>query len=219
VKSILTSHLSSHGFRHAALLLISGRIRALPRDGSPALVTELLMELARELVALAVDMRAPADVRQWAIGQYASALDGVLPIFSGRPDADFAHLIHAVQERGTEVLAHLGSELDADLAPRDLFMIYVPEDRLPVAAPIAVELAKRRFTIAFSDFEIESADAMARRHAAGMGIHRAGTLLVTSSFLRRGWQAPPESDSFRLVRPVSLDGAVEELANWLTARV
>ncbi len=30
------------------------------------------------------------------------------------------------------------------IEPRDLFLIYVPEDRLPIAAPLAVELTKRR---------------------------------------------------------------------------
>jgi hypothetical protein len=191
----------------------------LPHDGSPGLVTEVLMQLAQDLVGLSDDMRAPADAREWVISEYTSTLDRVRQVFSHRTDADFDHLIRDIQKRSTEVLAHGRTQHDPDAAPRDLFMIYVPEDRLPVAAPIAIELTKRRFTVAFSDFEVETADAMAERHATGARVHRAGILLLTPQFLRRGWQAPAPSDRFRLVSPLNFQAAVDQLASWLANNV
>jgi hypothetical protein len=205
----------SQGFRHAATLLLSNSLRMLPHDGSPALVAEVLTRIARDLVALADDTRASVEVRDWTINEYTGALDRVRQTFSHRVDADFARLLEATRGRAVEILADIGKHSPADSEPRDLFVMYVPEDRLPVAAPLAIELTKRRFTVAFSEYEIATMEQMAERLDSGVSRHRAGILLVTPEFLRKGWRIPPETDRFQVVKPVSAVTAANELAVWL----
>lgn len=205
----------SQGFRHAATLLLSNRLRMLPHDGSPALVAEVLTQIARDLVALTADTRASADVRDWVIHEYTGALERVLQAFSHRGDADFPLLIEAARGRAMDILAGIGTHAPADMEPRDLFVMYVPEDRLPVAAPLAIELTKRRFTVAFSEYEIATIEQMTERLDSGVSRHRAGILLVTSEFLRKGWRIPPETNRFLVVKPVSAVAAANELSAWL----
>ena len=205
----------SQGFRHAATLLLSNSLRMLPHDASPALVAEVLTRIARDLVALADDTRASVEVRDWTINEYTGALDRVRQTFSHRVDADFARLLEATRGRAVEILADIGKRSSADIEPRDLFVMYVPEDRLPVAAPLAIELTKRRFTVAFSEYEIATMEQMAERLDSGVSRHRAGILLVTPEFLRKGWRIPPETDRFQIVKPVSAVAAANELAVWL----
>jgi hypothetical protein len=209
----------SQGFRHAATLLLTNSLRLMPHDGSPALVAEVLTQIARDLVALADDTRASADVRDWVINEYTGALDRVLQAFSHRLDADFQRLFEDVRGRAVEILTGIGTHSPADIGPRDLFVMYVPEDRLPIAAPLAIELTKRRFTVAFSEYEIATIEQMTERLDCGVSHHRAGILLVTPEFLRKGWRIPPDTDRFRIVRPVSAVAAANELAVWLTDTV
>jgi hypothetical protein len=209
----------SQGYRHAATLLLSNSLRMLPHDGSPALVAEVLAQIARDLVALADDTRASADVRDWTINEYTGALDRVRQTFSHRVDADFSRLLEATQGRAVEILAGIGKHSPADIEPRDLFVMYVPEDRLPVAAPLAIELTKRGFAVAFSEYEFASAEHMTERLESGVRRHRAGILLVTAEFLRKGWQIPPETDRFRVVKPVGAVASANELAGWLRSVV
>lgn len=209
----------SQGFRHAATLLLSNSLRMLPHDGSPALVAEVLTQIARDLVALAGDTLAPAEVRDWTIDEYTGVLDRVRQTFSHRADADFPRLLDATRSRALEILADIGTKTAAAADPRDLFVMYVPEDRLPVAAPLAIELTKRRFTVAFSEFEIETIEQMRQCLASGLSRHRSGILLVTRDFLRRGWPIPPETDRFRVVTPGSVVAAANELAGWLRSVV
>jgi hypothetical protein len=205
----------SQSFRHAATLLLSNGLRMLPHDGSPALVAEVLAQIARDLVALADDTRASADVRDWTINEYTGALDRVRQTFSHRADADFARLLEATRDRAVEILTDIGRHAPADIEPRDLFVMYVPEDRLPVAAPLAIELTKRRFTVAFSEYEIATKEQMVERLDSGASRHRAGILLVTPEFVRKGWRTPPETDRFRVVTPINAVAAADELAVWL----
>ena len=209
----------SQGFRHAASLLLTNNLRMLPHDGSPALVAEVLTQLARDLVALADDTRASADARDWVINEYNGALDRVLQAFSHRADADFLHLFDEVRGRAVEILADIGTRAPADIEPRDLFVMYVPEDRLPIAAPLAIELTKRRFTVAFSEYEIATIEQMTEGLDRGASRHRAGILLVTPEFLRRGWPIPASTDRFRNVKPVNAVAAADELAVWLSSVV
>jgi hypothetical protein len=209
----------SQGFRHAASLLLTNNLRMLPHDGSPALVAEVLTQLARDLVALAEDTRASVDARDWVINEYTGALDRVLQAFSHRADADFLRLFDDVRGRAVEILADIGTHSPADIEPRDLFVMYVPEDRLPIAAPLAIELTKRRFTVAFSEYEISSIEQMTEGLDRGAGRHRAGILLVTPEFLRKGWPIPAVTDRFRNVTPVNAVAAADELAVWLSSVV
>jgi hypothetical protein len=206
----------SQGFRHAATLLLTNNLRMLPHDGSPALVAEVLTQLARDLVAVAGDTRASPDVRDWVINEYTAALDRVLQAFSHRADSDFLRLIEDVRSRGVAILADIGTHSPTDVEPRDLFVMYVPEDRLPIAAPLAIELAKRRFTVAFSEYEIATIEQMTEGLDRGASRHRAGILLVTPEFLRKGWRIPSDTDRFRIVKPVSAVAAANELAAWLS---
>jgi len=205
----------SQGFRHAATLLLSNSLRMLPHDGSPALVADALTQLARDLVALADDTLAPVEARDWVMNEYIGALDRVQQTFSHRVDADFPRLLEATRSRALEILADVGTHVPADTEPRDLFVMYVPEDRLPIAAPLAIELTKRRFTVAFSEYEVGTIDQMSKCLGAGLSRHRSGILLVTQDFLRKGWPIPSETDRFRIVRPVSGIAAANELAEWL----
>lgn len=207
----------SQGFRHAATLLMSSTLRRLPHDGSPALVAEVLIQIARDLVALADDTRASAEVRDWTMSEYTRALDRVRQSFSHRCDADFPQVLEATRERAMEILAGIATQTPADIDRRDVFIMYVAEDRLPVAAPLAIELTKRRFTVAFSEYEIATIEQMTAGLDAGASRHRAGILVVTPEFLRKGWPMPPESERFRVVTPASAVAAANELAEWLRA--
>jgi hypothetical protein len=205
----------SQGFRHAAALLISHSLRMPPDHSSPGRVAEVLTHLARDLVALADDTRSGAEVRDWTINEYNGAVDRVRQAFSDRLDADLTRLLEATRRGGLEILGSIGKHLPADIQPRDLFVMYVPEDRLPVAAPVAIELAKRQFTVAFSDYEIATAQQLAERLDYGMSHHRAGLLLVTPEFVRKNWPIPPETERFRVMKPLSAVAVANELAVWL----
>jgi hypothetical protein len=203
------------GFRHAATLLLSNSIRSLPHDGSPALIAEVLGRLARDLVALAGDMRAPADVVEWTVEEYRMTLERASHAFSHRSDADFAHLFDLAQTRGAEILEAIGQNAASETEARDLFLMYVPEDRLPVAAPLAIELTKRRFSVAFSDYEVATSNQMHESIQRGLAHHRAGVLLATREVARKGWALPNESDRFRLLQPMTAVAAANEVAIWL----
>jgi hypothetical protein len=123
-------------------------------------------QLARDLVALGNDMHAAPEFAAWVASEYERMLLQPAPA----------------------VLASLGHRRAEE--PRDFFITYVPEDRLPLAAPLAVELAKRRVRVAFSGYEVESDAQLAAAVARGLEIHRAGGLLVTPAFVRRGLRAP-----------------------------
>jgi len=206
----------THGYRHAATLLLTNSVRLLPADASPALVSEALLRLARDLVDLASDTRASADALEWTVDAYSSALDRVQVSFSHRTDGDFPKLLDTLKTRGAEILEAI-AHIRNDDTPRDLFMMYLPEDRLPIAAPLAIELTKRRFTIAFSDFEISTHEEMLAAVEHGLARHLAGILLVTPAFDRRGWAAPLRTSHFRLLRPDAIQATADNVAAWLRA--
>jgi hypothetical protein len=209
----------SQGFRHAATLLLTNSIRSLPHDGSPVLVAEVLGRLARDLVALAGDMRAPADAVEWTREEYRKTLDRASHTFSHRADADFAHHFDMAQARGAEILEAIGHSKERESETRDLFLMYVPEDRLPIAAPVAIELTKRRFSVAFSDYEVTTFDQMREGIQRGLTHHRAGVLLATRELARKGWMLPEETDRFRVLRPMIAVATANELAIWLRALI
>lgn len=206
----------SQGFRHAATLLLTNSIRALPHDSSPALVAEVLARLARDLVELAEVTRAPAEAAEWTSEEYRKTLGRASQTFSHRSDADFTHVFETAMVRGVEILESVGKHWARDSGPRDLFLLYLPEDRLPVAAPLAIELTKRRFTIAFSDYEFDATDQMAEGLERGLRLHRAGALLVTPGFIRRKWLAPADTERFRVLQQVDPVATANDLAVWLT---
>jgi hypothetical protein len=174
------------GFRHAVDLLLKNRARHHHADSE---------QLARELVALGDDMKAPPEFAAWVIAEYERVFQRPAPA----------------------VLAQLGSTTAREPERRDLFLIYVPEDRLPIAAPLAVELAKRRVSVAFSQYEVESAADLASAFARGLHAHRAGAVLVTPDFLRRGLSAPAPDDRLTILGQTTASPAqAEALALWLS---
>jgi hypothetical protein len=194
----------SHGFRHAATLLLTSGARDIPAGAAPAAIRAALERLAYDLVALADDTRAPAEASDWLIAELNTTIDR-LPQSFDRADAKSA---------GAAVLARVASRTPG-IEPRDLFLIYVPEDRLPVAAPLAVELTKRRVSVAFADFEVATAQQFTEAVARGLAHHRVGVVLCTRAFERMQSQpASSANDRIRILRHPENPSAVSELAAW-----
>ena len=161
------------------------------RKNQPAL------ELAEELVALAGDMKARAEAAGWVAAEYERLIGCKFP--------------------DPELLGQIGQRR-AETAPRDFFLIYVPEDRLSVAGPLAVELAKRRISVAFSEYEVASSDELEAAVERGLARNRAGALLVTPEFERKTWRQEPDHPRLLILRDVSRPGVIaDQLAAWLSS--
>ena len=197
----------SQGFRHAATLLLTNGARGIPAGAAPETIRAALERLAHDLVALADDTRAPAEASDWLIAELNTTIDR-LPQSFDRADAKSA---------GAAVLARVASRTPG-IEPRDLFLIYVPEDRLPVAAPLAVELTKRRVSVAFADFEVATAQQFDRSRRSrprtpsgwGRALHpRLRTHAIAACQLRqrpnRGFCGTPKA---RVPCPSSRRGSV-----------
>jgi hypothetical protein len=151
--------------------------------------------LARDLVALGDDMKALPEFAGWVIAEYERVLQRPAPA----------------------VLAQLGQNFSREPEQRDLFLIYVPEDRLPIAAPLAVELVKRRISVAFSEYEVESEVQLASALTHGLNANRAGAVLVTPDFLRRTLPEPIPNPRLRILGQMTPSaGQAENLAAWLS---
>ena len=195
------------GFRHAATLLLTNGARTLPIDASAETVRTNLEHLASELVGLAKDMRAQAEVADWLIVEFNTMVD---------------RLQHSFDRAATKaaVAAILACVADpaADERACDLFLIYVPEDRLPIAAPLAIELTKQRMSVAFAGYEVATASEFTQAIERGLAHHRRGAALWTAAVDRRGWALPAPTGRLRIVRDANLDAAVTGLAAWIKAQ-
>jgi hypothetical protein len=180
-----TESIPPQGFRHAVDLLLKNRLRTLSVDAEA---------LARELVALGDDMKAPPAFAGWVIKEYERVLQRPAP----------------------PLLAELGGNFAAQQARRDLFLVYVPEDRLPIAAPLAVELTKRGTSVAFSGFEVESHEQLASAVDRGLAVHGAGAMLPTADFLRRGLRTLSDGRLLVLDPAASSPTQAEALIRWLS---
>jgi hypothetical protein len=192
------------GVRHAATLLLTNRLRGIPHDASPQSIAEALGRLAHELVALAEDTRVSPEARDWLIDQYGRAIDR-LP---------YAFDVEGAKSQAGRVIAAVGVTR-SQAERRDLFLIYVPEDRLPLAAPLAIELTKRRVSVAFSEYEVATQEELAAAVAHGLSHHGAGVILQTRAFEQAGFQPQlPGTDRLRVQnRPEELS-TVEDLSSW-----
>lgn len=200
------------GFRHAATLLLTNRLRGIPPQASATAATETLRRLAAELVSLCDDTRVPPEAREWVIEEYDRIVDRVtVPCDRER-----------VKAEARIVLASIGAQ-SQDIEPRDLFLVYVAEDRMPVAAPLAIELTKRRLSVAFSDFEVAAGSDLTAVIARGLAHHRAGALVWTPHFTRACGDLPlQERDRFRILRGPLLPAGpadVDELASWVRRHI
>jgi len=192
------------GFRHAVALLIDRWLRGVPAAVAPEDVAASVPRLARELAALARDMRAGAEAGPWLVAEFTRTLDR-LPQAFDRTTA---------LANGAAILSAVGQQ-HAPMDPRDLFLVYAPEDRLPIAAPLAVELTKQRISVAFADYEVGSADDLTAMVQRGLEIHRGGAVLSTQALARRQKTVPlPNDERLRVVQEYELDTAVPLLAAW-----
>ena len=149
-------------------------------------------------------MRAPADASAWLIDEFHRTIDRLPQTF----DRERAMRI------GTVILGDIGQHAPR-VGSRDLFLIYVPEDRLPIAAPLAVELTKRRVSVAFAEYEVASAEQLIAAVQRGLAHHGGGAILLTPAFERAAWGIPTVvSDRLRLVRSPEFVTAVDDLAAW-----
>ena len=145
------SYIPSQGFRHAATLLLTGRARAIAAETSADSIHAAVERLAHELVALAGDMRAPAEASHWLNDE----LDAMLTRLPQAFDRETA------KSTAAAILART-ADSGRHVERCDVFLVYVPEDRLPIAAPLAIELSKRRVI----RLSCATSSAIARRSAA-----------------------------------------------------
>ncbi len=193
------------GFRHAATLLLTNSVRAVPGHASSDETCTALERLAHELVALAEDTRTTAEAADWLITEFATAVDRMPQAF----DRDSA------KSTGVSILARVGTR-PREMDTRDLFLIYVPEDRLPVAAPLAIELAKRRVSVAFAEYEVASAAQLAAALMHGLACHRGGVVLHTKAFERARWPIPAvDKTRLRVLTEPDAASAAAELVEWV----
>lgn len=193
-------NIPAQGFRHAATLLMTNSARAIPSNASPETVRAGLARLAHGLVSLADDMRAPADTAGWLTAELNATID---------------RLPHAFDRDGAKEAAAAVLERVASRAPhadrRDLFLIYVPEDRLAVAGPLAVELTKQRVSVAFAEYEVDTAEHLAAAVAHGLANHRGGLILKTRAFDRREWLPVEPTDRLQIISDTATSS---HLATW-----
>jgi hypothetical protein len=191
------------GLRHAAALLLRNRVRSIAPDASPRAIVDGLERLAHDLVGLARDMRADGESALWLTDEYVRAVDR-LPVAFERDQ---------VVARATGIIGQIASfRYAADR--RDLFLIHVPEDRVAVAAPLAIELAKRRLTVALAEYEVTTAEELEHAVERGLTDHAAGIVLSTGAYKRR--QLPDLAPEPRLqILSCSHDSySIDDLVLW-----
>jgi hypothetical protein len=196
-------HIPPQGFRHAVTLLLTNRARAISEDASPASVGNALRRLADELVALATDMRASREARTWLMDEYSRTIERLRCAFDSA----------AAKEYARRTFESVGIDIRENEA-RDLFILYVPEDRLPIAAPLAIALTKRRLSVAFSEYEVATPEELVTGIEGGLRRHGAGIVLDTSAFDRAGLRPHLITDA--RLRVLTCDGAsdVDGLVTW-----
>lgn len=196
--------LPSQGFRHAATLLLTNSMRAIPAGASSDAIEAALERLADELVALADDMRAPASASEWLTNEFDAAVERLPYVF----DRDRITLTAAA------ILARVSSRTP-DIDSRDLFLVYAPEDRLPVAAPLAIELTKRRLSVAFAEYEVATPQQLAGALAHGLDRHRCGAVLWTKAFARTHGHPPATlHERVRILPDADIASIVITLEAW-----
>ena len=149
-------------------------------------------------------MRVRGDVAGWLIAEFDTMVDRLPHSFDRA----------ATKAAAAAILARVAHPA-ADAPARDLFLIYVPEDRLPIAAPLAIELTKRRMSVAFAGYEVATASDFAEAVERGLVLHHRGAVLWTAAFDRRGWALPAATVRLRILRDPDLHAAVTSLAAWI----
>ena len=192
------------GLRHAATLLVRQRCQAIAADASAEDVGDALAQLARDLAALAGDMQAGPESAEWLLAEYAGTIDRLPHSFDRE----------TTKIRAREIFERITARIP-NVDPRDLFLVFVPEDRLSIAAPLAIDLVKRRLSVAFSEYEVSTAQEFESAVRDGLRHHRAGAVLWTSALERARWHVHlPETDRLRIIRGCHNPGIGADLAAW-----
>jgi hypothetical protein len=198
------------GFRHAATLLLTNGARRIGPGHSAA---EVLGNLADDLIALARDTHADPRAADWLRAEYGLIVDRFAPALQTAPE-----LVERLKTDATRRFECLESP---HASQKDIFLIYVPEDRLPIAAPLAIELEKRRVRVAFSGFEVTSPEQIQTVITSGLTRHRGGVLIWTPTARRilgdveiEAVLEPPDRHRFRLVDIARQALTADELASW-----
>jgi hypothetical protein len=193
------------GLRHAATLLLTNRARALASDASRHDIVTALEQLAHDLVALARDMRAGPESASWLFDEYRSTVER-LP-----------HTFHREEPLGAAraIIGRVAS-FTYDATRRDFFLIHVPEDRLGAAALLAIELTKRRLTVALAEYEVTTAGELAEALERGLEHHAAGIVLVSLAFERRQLPASSPHPRLRRVTPEDWQVVLDDIATWIS---
>jgi hypothetical protein len=155
-------------------------------------------QLAEDAAALAGDMKAPRQAAEWVAAEFERLLGHEVPV--------------------GDILARIGAN-QTITDPRDCFLLFVPEDRLSIAGPLAVELAKRRVSVAFSEYEVASREELEAAVERGLTHNQAGALLVTPEFQRKPWCFEPDHPRLLLLRNTARPAVVAgELVAWLSSK-
>ena len=200
------------GFRHATALLLTQACRAIPPGASPDAVSSALAALAHDLVALADDMRAAPESAEWLLVEYARIVEQLPHTFDRG----------AAQASASAILAHVARRHPV-VESRDLFLVYVPEDRLPVAAPLGVELIKRRVSVAL-DYEVATGPQLSAalehglEHAGGVVAHvvAGDVALVLQEDAQALLQLRGRREHLRLARQDGVANASEKIRDWVS---
>lgn len=197
----------SQGFRHAAALLLANRIRDISAERSADAIRSAVERLAHELIALAEDMHVRGGASQWLINELDTTIQRLPHVFN--------------RDEVRQVVASIVKRVplpQPNVEPLDLFLVYVPEDRLPLAAPLAIELVKRRVTIAIAEYEVTTAEHTTAALAYGLAHHRGGVLLLTQAFERtQPGYVPSAHDRVRVITDPQVPETVQELAAFAIA--
>jgi hypothetical protein len=202
---VAASFVPPQGFRHAATLLLTKRARAIAAEPSADAIDAAVERLAHELVALARDMRAPAGASHWLIGELDAIVDRLPQAFDRERSRSLA----------AAILAGTGTRR-RHVEPCDVFLVYLPEDRLPIAAPLAIELSKRRVSVAFAAYEVTAPAQTAAALADGLAQHRGGILLATPAFRRsHAGYCVPALPRIRVLSDPQHQGTMPELLEYV----
>jgi hypothetical protein len=167
-------------------------------------VTAALLGLAHDLVALARDMRIAHDPSDWLLAQFGRSIDQLPQSFD----------LHSAKASVARIFREMATSR-SPVEVRDLFLVYLPEDRLPIAAPLAIDLVKRRVSVAFSEYEVATPEELEAAVQRGLKQHRGGVVLWTTALQRSRWDIHlPETERLRVVRDSDWPRMAVEIANW-----
>lgn len=192
------------GLRHAARLLLTSRAKALASTTPGQDILPALAQLAHDLVALARDMRAGSESASWLLDEYGNTVGRLPNVLDQEEPLAVARAIISQVESFT---------YHADR--RDVFLIHVPEDRIGAAARLAIEMTKRRLTVAMAEYEVISANDLEEAIDRGLRDHTAGLVVDSVDFQRRQLPVPGPHPRLRATRGDETEDSLDGLRRWI----